>query len=95
MEDLKDLRVDEVEEATEEQLNEQRRIRREKLKALQDMGRNPFLVESWNVEIDSKKIKDDFETYEGKIFSMAGRIMAFRHMGKASFIDIQDKSGRI
>ena len=95
MEDLKDLRVDEVEEVTEEQLNEQRRIRREKLRALQDMGRNPFLVESWNVEIDSKKIKDDFETYEGKIFSMAGRIMAFRHMGKASFIDIQDKSGRI
>ncbi len=82
-------------EISEETLNEQRRIRREKLKKLQEMGRNPFLVETWDVDSHSKKIKDDFDEMEGKHVSIAGRIMANRHMGKASFIDIQDKSGRI
>ena len=85
----------EIEEITEEQLSEQRLIRREKLKALQEMGRNPFLIESWDVDIYSDEIKEKFEEMEGKTVSMAGRLMAFRHMGKASFIDIQDKAGRI
>ncbi len=83
------------EDLTEEQLTEQRVIRREKLKKLQEMGRNPFLIETWNVEAYSKDIKDDFEAWEGKSVSMAGRIMANRHMGKASFIDILDKDGKI
>lgn len=85
----------EVAEITEEHLNEQRRIRREKLKKLQDMGRNPFLMETWDVTAYSKEIKDKFEEMEGKRVSCAGRIMANRHMGKASFIDIQDRDGRI
>ena len=83
------------EDLTEEQLTEQRVIRREKLKKLQEMGRNPFLIETWNVEAYSKDIKDDFEAWEGKSVSMAGRIMANRHMGKASFIDILNKDGKI
>jgi len=83
------------EELSEEKLNEQRMIRREKLKALQDMGRNPFLVEKWNPNAWSMDIKDHFEEMEGKQVCCAGRIMANRHMGKASFIDIQDKQGRI
>ena len=83
------------EEISEEKFNEQRTIRREKLQTLQKMGRNPFLVESWNVDSHSLKIKENFESMEGSRVSIAGRIMAFRHMGKASFIDIQDKSGRI
>ena len=87
--------VEEVEELSEEKLNEQRQIRREKLKKLQDMDRNPFLIEKWNVDAHSMDIKDNFEEMEGKIVSCAGRIMANRHMGKASFIDIQDKQGRI
>jgi lysyl-tRNA synthetase class 2 len=78
-----------------EDLNELRRIRREKLKALQAAGRNPFLVETWNVTHYSKQIKESFEDMEGKRVSCAGRIMAHRHMGKASFIDIQDRDGRI
>lgn len=82
-------------ELTEEGLNEQRRIRREKLKALQDAGRNPYLVESWDVDAYSGDIKEDFEKMEGKRVSCAGRMMANRHMGKASFIDIQDDKGRI
>ena len=83
------------EEISEAQLTEQRQIRREKLKKLQDMGRNPFLVETWNVEAYSKEIKENFESWEGKKVSIAGRIMANRHMGKATFIDILDKDGRI
>ncbi len=83
------------EELSEEKLNEQRLIRREKLKKLQEMGRNPFLVEKWNVTAYSMDIKDNFEEMEGKQVSCTGRMMANRHMGKASFIDIQDKQGRI
>ena len=85
-----------VEEAvSEETLSEQRRIRREKLKALQEAGRNPFIHENWNVTAHSKDIKDNFEAMEEQEVSCAGRIMAFRDMGKACFIDIQDKQGRI
>ncbi|MBQ9931488.1 MAG: lysine--tRNA ligase, partial [Firmicutes bacterium] len=76
-------------------LNEQRRIRREKLAKLQEMGRDPYLHETWAVDSDSKQIKDNFEEMEGKHVVIAGRMMAKRNMGKASFIDIQDKSGRI
>ncbi len=83
------------EEMSLESLNEQRQIRREKLKKLQDEGRNPFLNEKWNVTAHSKDIKKNFEAMEGEEVSCAGRMMAFRHMGKASFIDIQDKQGRI
>ena len=83
------------EELTSEQLNEMRLIRREKLKKLQEMGRNPFLMEHWDVTARSGGIRDHFETMEGKPVSCAGRIMANRHMGKASFIDIQDYEGRI
>jgi lysyl-tRNA synthetase class 2 len=79
----------------EQDLNEQKRIRREKLAKLQEMGRNPFVVENWDVTHHSGYIKENFEAMEGEKVSMAGRIMAKRQMGKASFIDIQDKEGRI
>ena len=82
-------------EITEEELSEQRQIRREKLKKLQEAGRNPFIEEKWDVDNYSQDIKDNFESLEGKEVSIAGRIMAKRGMGKASFIDIQDKQDRI
>lgn len=82
-------------EVSEESLNELRKIRREKLKALQDAGRNPFLIEKWDVTAHSMDIRDNFDAMEDQEVSCAGRIMAFRNMGKASFIDIQDKQGRI
>ena len=85
----------EVEELTEEKLNEQRQIRREKLKKHQEAGRNPFLQETWDVTAHSKDIKDNFDAMEDQEVSCAGRIMAFRRMGKMAFIDIQDKQGRI
>ncbi|NLD19390.1 MAG: lysine--tRNA ligase [Clostridiales bacterium] len=84
-----------TEELTEENISEQRRIRREKLKKLQEAGRNPFLVERWDVNAYSQDIKDTFEEMDGKEVSIAGRMLAKRGMGKASFIDIQDYKGRI
>ena len=84
-----------TEEFSAEQLSEQRKIRREKLRTLQEADRNPYLEENWNVTAHSKDIKDNFEAMEDQEVSCAGRIMAFRQMGKASFIDLQDKQGRI
>lgn len=79
----------------EEELNEQRRQRREKLKNLREAGRDPFLIEKWDVTASSGDIKDNFSEYDGKDVSVAGRIMTKRVMGKAAFFDIQDKQGRI
>ncbi len=76
-------------------ISEQRVIRREKLSKLIEEGRNPFINERWDVDSYSLDIKDNFEDFEEKEVSCAGRIMANRHMGKASFIDIEDKQGRI
>lgn len=86
--------VEEV-ELTQEEISEQRQIRREKLRELQEAGRNPYLHESWDISAYSQDIKDNFDEMEGKEVSCAGRIMAKRGMGKASFIDIQDNQGRI
>ena len=80
---------------SEEELSEQRQIRRQKLKDLQEAGRNPFVHESWDIDAYSQSVKDNFDEMDGKDVSMAGRIMAKRVMGKASFIDIQDIEGRI
>ena len=71
----------ETEELTEEGLNEQRRIRRDKLKTLQEAGRNPFLIEKWDVNAYSQDIKDNFEEMDGKEVSIAGRMMAKRYSG--------------
>ena len=76
-------------------LSEQQVIRREKLQALMDAGRNPYLQENWDVNAWSQDIKDNFDAMDGKDVSVAGRIMAKRGMGKATFIDLQDKQGRI
>ena len=85
MEEKKDNLVSEEEtEVSEESLNELRKIRREKLKALQDAGRNPFLVEKWDVTAHSMDIKENFDAMEDQEVSCAGRIMAFRNMGKAA-----------
>ena len=84
-----------AEELSEENLSEQRQIRREKLKKLREAGRDPFLQENWNVTAHSMDIKENFDAMEDEEVSCAGRIMAFRRMGKMAFVDIQDKQGRI
>ena len=85
----------EVFEITEQERSEQSQIRRNKLAALQEAGRNPFLQETWDQNAYSTTIKENFEEYDGKEVSIAGRMMAKRVMGKAAFIDIQDYKGRI
>jgi len=76
-------------------LNEILRVRREKLKALKEAGKNPFDIVKYDVTHHTDEIKNNFETMEGQFVSVAGRIMSRRDMGKASFIDIQDRNGRI
>ncbi|MCT4509018.1 MAG: lysine--tRNA ligase [Tepidibacter sp.] len=76
-------------------LNEMLKIRREKLSKLQEMDRNPFKAEKYNLTHHSVEIKDNFEELEGKEVSIAGRLMSKRVQGKASFVDIQDQDGRI
>jgi len=74
---------------------EQQRIRREKLEALQESGKDPFLNVTFNVTAHSSDIHEKFDELCGKTESLAGRIMTKRIMGKASFMDIQDRNGRV
>ncbi len=76
-------------------LNEMLQIRRQKLKELQDQGKNPFLIEKFNPDHHTIDITDNFEEFEGKEVTVAGRIMSKRGHGKISFMDIQDMKGRI
>ena len=79
----------------EEQLFEQAKIRREKLAKLVSEGKNPYEKVKYPVDTDSATIKANFEAYEGKTVTLAGRMMSRRVMGKASFSHISDKSGNI
>ncbi|HOR86776.1 MAG TPA: lysine--tRNA ligase [Bacillota bacterium] len=71
------------------------KVRREKLEQLKASGRNPFEILNYDQTHHSKNIKENFAELEGKDVSIAGRIMSFRDMGKASFCDIQDRYGKI
>ena len=85
-----------AEEKNQEQnLSQLLQIRRDKLKELQGGGRDPFQITKYEVTHDSAAIKADFDAMEGSQVSLAGRLMSKRGMGKVSFCDLQDKSGRI
>ena len=75
--------------------NEQKQIRVDKLKALQAEGRDPFEITLAEQTHHSDEIKADFDALEGKEVIIAGRIMTWRDMGKANFIDVQDRNGKI
>jgi len=79
----------------ENELSEILQIRRDKLKSLQDEGNDPFEVTKFTRTAFSSDVCDDFEAYDKKDVTMAGRVMAKRGMGKAIFVDIQDDKGRI
>ena len=79
----------------QENLSQLLQIRRDKLKELQDSGNDPFTITRYVTDNDSANIKDNFDSLEGKEVSIAGRLMSKRGMGKVSFCDLQDKSGRI
>ena len=76
-------------------LNEILQVRRDKLAALQQMGRDPFGITEFSVTRHAKEVIDDFETLEGGEAVVAGRMMSRRGMGKATFADLQDASGRV
>ena len=81
--------------APEQNLSQLLQIRRDKLKELQQSGNDPFQITKYEVNNDSANIKANFDALEGKEVSIAGRLMSKRGMGKVSFCDLQDKSGRI
>jgi len=78
-----------------EGLSEILQVRRDKLKKLQDEGRDPFHLTKFKRTAYSADVKADFDEFEGKDVTMCGRIMARREMGKATFVDIADDRGRI
>lgn len=80
----------------EQDLSEILRVRREKLKNLQDQGKNPYEYTSFDAKQHAQEIVEHFEEeYDGKQVSVAGRIMSWRDMGKAAFMDLRDSTGRI
>ena len=79
----------------ETDLNQLRKVRREKLTELQNNGKDPFVITKYDVTNHSTEIKDYFDEMEGKVVSIAGRMMSKRVMGKASFCNVQDLQGNI
>ena len=79
----------------EPDLNQLKKVRREKLADLQANGKNPFEITKYDVTCHAADVKDNYEEMEGKHVTLAGRIMQKRVMGKASFCNILDQSGNI
>ncbi|HIY62859.1 MAG TPA: lysine--tRNA ligase [Candidatus Mediterraneibacter stercoripullorum] len=79
----------------EPDLNQLRKVRREKLAELQQSGKDPFVITKYDQTHHSQEIKDNFDELEGKQVSIAGRMMSKRVMGKASFCNVQDLKGNI
>lgn len=89
--------LNEVTEAAEpeQDISELLQIRRDKLTALQNAGKDPFSITTSKVTITAQEIRDLFEEYENNDVCIAGRVMSWRDMGKASFMDVYDRSGRM
>lgn len=79
----------------EQDINQLLKVRREKLAALQEAGKDPFQITKFDVTHHSQEIKDNYDTLEGSTVTIAGRMMFKRVMGKASFCNIQDLQGNI
>ena len=82
-------------ENNEIQISELLKVRRDKLSELQEMGRNPFEITKYDVSNKAQEIKDNFEEFEGKNVSVAGRLMSKRGMGKVAFCHLADITGQI
>ena len=80
---------------TQEELNQLLKVRREKLAQLQAEGKDPFKITKYDVTVHSTDVKEQYEQWEGKEVSVAGRMMSKRVMGKASFCNVQDLMGNI
>ncbi len=82
-------------QSPEQDLNQLLKVRHEKLKDLQDNGKDPFQITKYEVTNHSQEVKDNYDTLEGQTVSIAGRMMFKRVMGKASFCNVQDLQGNI
>lgn len=82
-------------EPLEQDLSELARIRREKLNELKQAGKNPYEITTFTRTAYTNEIHENFAELEGKQVSLAGRIMTWRDMGKASFVDLSDAKGRV
>ena len=91
---MADEQIEKV-ELTAEELDEQHRVRLEKLAALKEAGKDPYKITKFDVSIYNKEIRDRFEELENSDVTIAGRMMTRRIMGKASFMDIRDGSDRM
>ena len=79
----------------EQSLSELLQIRRDKLSQMQAAGQDPFTITTFSVTAHAQEVRDHFEELEGKSVRLAGRIMSWRDMGKAAFMDLRDMTGRI
>ena len=86
---------EEIRTEQQQDLSELLQIRRDKLKAFQEAGRDPFQLTRFDRTAWSQEIKEDYDAYEGKTVSVAGRIMSKRGMGKAIFCHIKDDRGQL
>ncbi len=80
---------------TQEELNQLLKVRRDKLAELQAAGKDPFQITKYDVTVHSTDVREDYEQWEGKEVSIAGRMMSKRVMGKASFCNVQDLKGNL
>ena len=94
-EKMQNMQAEQPAEQSAEEIHELIRVKREKLAALQEAGRDPFQIMKYDVTHHTTEIKEKFEALEGTRVSIAGRVMSKRVMGKASFINVQDKLGNI
>ena len=85
----------EQKQVQEQDINQLLKVRREKLAELQENGKDPFQITKYDVTNHSAELRENFEMYEGKTVSIAGRMMSKRVMGKASFCNVQDLKGNI
>ena len=86
---------EEVVELTAEELDEQHRVRLEKLQGLKASGNDPYTVTKYDITIKNAEIRERFDELENSEVAIAGRMMTRRIMGKATFIDVRDGSDRM
>ena len=79
----------------ENELSQLLKVRREKLKELDDCGRDPFKITKFDGQVHAQEIKDNYANYDGKPVTVAGRVMSKRRMGKIGFAHLQDLTGKI
>ncbi|MDR0991624.1 MAG: lysine--tRNA ligase [Ruminococcus sp.] len=87
--------IENIEQTEEQDINILKKVRLEKLSELKDGGKNPYEITKYDYDTTAAEIKERFEELEEKDVKIAGRIMSWRNMGKANFIDIADHTGRI